>query len=93
MHTAAMKNLHVPLAEPLYRELRAEADRERRPATDLARQAISAWLAERRRKLVYEAIRKYAQGMAGTSTDLDPELEAAGIENFLGNVGHGGKAT
>ena len=88
-----MKNLHVPLPEPLYRELRAEAERERRPATDLARQAISTLLAERRRKLVYEAIQKYAKEMAGTSADLDPDLEAAGIENLLGNAGHGGKAT
>ena len=93
MHTAAMKNLHVPLPEPLYQELRAEADREQLPATDLARQAINTWLAERRRKVVYEAIQKYAKEMAGTSADLDPELEAAGIENLLANVGRGGKAT
>ncbi|MGD0089763.1 MAG: hypothetical protein ABSE73_07570 [Planctomycetota bacterium] len=93
MHTVAMKNLHVPLPEPLHRELRAAAARERRPATDLARQAIDTWLAERRRKLVYEALRKYAQEMAGSSADLDPQLEAAGLANLLGNVGHGGKAT
>ena len=93
MHTTTMKNLHVPLPAPLYRELRAEAERERRPATDLARQAINNWLAERRRQLVYEAIQKYAKETAGTGADLDPELEAAGIENLLGNVGHGGKAT
>lgn len=34
------KNLHVPLSEPLYRRLRAEAERERRPATEIAREAI-----------------------------------------------------
>ena len=75
MHTTTMKNLHVPLPAPLYRELRAEAERERR------------------RQLVCEALQKYTKKMAGTSADLDPELEAADIENLLANVGRGGKAT
>ena len=83
MLKTAMKNLHVPLPETLYLELRAEADRERRPATEVARQAIDDWLAERKRKQIYDALQEYARKMAGTGVDLDPELEASGIECLL----------
>lgn len=77
-----MKNLHVPLPQPLYRRLRAEAKRANRPATALAREAIDLWLAEQYRASVYDAIASYARKVAGTSEDLDPDLEAAGVEHL-----------
>lgn len=83
MANASVKNLHVPLPEPLYRRLRTEADRTRRPATALAREAIGRWLAERRRRLLHDAIRAYAEGTAGTRDDLDPDLEAASIASLI----------
>jgi predicted transcriptional regulator len=83
------RNLHVPLPDGLYRRLRAEAERTRRPATDLAREAIDRWLAEARRAAIHEEIASYAAGAAGTSDDLDAGLEAAGIEAML--VLEGGK--
>ena len=80
---SAMKNLHVPLPEELYRELRGEAQRSGRPATEIARSAIECWLQERRKAEIYEAVAAYAAQWAGTSADLDPDLEAAAVECLL----------
>lgn len=82
-----LKNLHVPLPEPLHRRLRAEAERAQRPVTALAREAIDCWLAEQQRRLVHEAIQAYALGAGGTADDLDGPLEAAAVEH-LRDVGH-----
>jgi hypothetical protein len=78
-----MKNLHVPLPQPLYRRLRAEAKRARRPATVLAREAIGLWLAAQYRASVHEEIASYTREVAGTSDDLDVDLEAASVEHLL----------
>lgn len=78
-----MKNLHVPLPQPLYRRLRAEAKRANRPATALAREAIDLWLAEQYRASVHDEIASYARNVAGTSDDLDPDLEAASVEHVV----------
>ena len=77
-----MKNFHLPLPEPTYSLLRAEAQRTRRPATTLARQAIDAWLRDQARKTTHDAIVAYAAEVAGTDLDLDRELESAGIEHL-----------
>jgi len=77
-----MKNFHLPLPEPTYSLLRAEAQRTRRPATTLARQAIDAWLRDQARKTTHDAIAAYAAEVAGTDLDLDRELESAGIEHL-----------
>ena len=83
MPRESTKNLHSPLPEPLHRRLRAEAEREGRPATELAREAIDRWLDERQRLLVRESIRAYAAQVAGSGDDLDDELEAAAVERLL----------
>ncbi|HEY3357486.1 MAG TPA: hypothetical protein VGQ83_29820 [Polyangia bacterium] len=77
------RNLHVPLPEDLYDRLRAEATRCREPATELAREAIDAWLREREARALADAIRAYAEEAAGTPADLDEELGAAGVEHLL----------
>ena len=76
------RNLHVPLPEGLYRQLRAEAERTQRPATDLAREAIDRWLLEERRATLHDEIARYAAAAAGTESDLAPDLEAAAIEHL-----------
>jgi hypothetical protein len=80
---AAMKNFHLPLPESTYIRLRAEADRAQVPATALAREAIDWWLEEQRRKVRHDRISAYAAEMAGTDFDLDPVLEAAGVDHLL----------
>jgi hypothetical protein len=76
-----MKNFHLPLPEQTYSRLRAEAERTRVPATTLAREALDWWLREQARKSRHDAIRNYAAETAGTSLDLDPRLESAGVEH------------
>ena len=78
-----MKNFHLPLPEPTYTLLRAEAERTQLPATTLAREAIDAWLREQARKARHHAIAAYASETAGTNLDLDRELESAGIEHLV----------
>ena len=57
MKQAPLRNFHLPLPEDLYRTLRDEALAAKRPATTLARQAIEAWLHERKKAAVREAER------------------------------------
>ena len=82
MAHATARNLHVPLPEPIYRRLRAEAERTRRPATAIAREAIEQWLAEQHRAALHEAISSYAREHAGSKADLDLELEGAAVEHL-----------
>jgi hypothetical protein len=84
MAVRATRNLHVPLPEPLHERLRAEATRSGRAATTLAREAIEAWIDERQRRAVHDAIAEYAGEMAGSPADLDEDLERAGVEHLAG---------
>jgi hypothetical protein len=45
----AIKNFHLPLSQRVYDALREEAASLRQPATVVAREAIEAWLRERKR--------------------------------------------
>ncbi len=81
---SALCNLHVPLDMALYEALRAEARRVGHPATQLARQAIEQLLEQRGKDALERDLSVYVQSMAGTTADLDPELEAAGVEHLLG---------
>ena len=81
-----MKNFHLPLPKETYTQLREEAERAQVPATSLAREAIDLWLRHRKRKARHDAIAAYAAEMAGTTFDLDREIEAAGIEHLLKSV-------
>lgn len=79
----ATRNLHVPLPELLHAELRAAAERTGRPATELARAAIDRWLQEEKRAAIRAEVAAYAAAHAGTTSDLDPALERAGVESLL----------
>ena len=84
-----MRNFHLPLPEQTYTDLRADAQRAQVPATALAREAIDWWLRQQLRKARHDRIAAYAAEMAGTDLDLDPAVEAAGIEQLVKT----GKAT
>jgi predicted DNA-binding protein len=77
-----VKNFHIPLPEDLYQKLHQEAKRCKRPATELARKALEAWIKQRERQAVAEAIAEYAAQQTGKA-DLDKELEAASIELLM----------
>jgi hypothetical protein len=78
-----MKNFHLPLPEQTYSLLRAEAERTQVPATALAREAVDSWLRQQLKKARRDAIASYAAEMAGTSLDLDADLESAGIARLV----------
>jgi predicted transcriptional regulator len=78
-----MKNFHVPLPDETYDDLRIAAERSKVPATVLAREAIDFWLRQQLRKARHDAIAAYAAEKAGSSFDLDNDLEAAGIEHLV----------
>jgi predicted DNA-binding protein len=82
------KNLHVPLPDQMYARLRHESSRSKRPATDLAREAIDRWLAERERAHIHEAIAEYAAEFAGTDEDLDEALQEASLEYLADEEKH-----
>src|SRR5438552_562809 len=82
MAASRTKNLHVPLSPGLHEELRREAARTGKPATELAREAIEAALAERQRTALAESIAVYAASVAGTNDDLDPTLERSALEHL-----------
>jgi predicted DNA-binding protein len=84
MPRATLRNLHVPLPGALHQRLRAAATRSGRPATTLAREAIEAWIREREREQISDHIAEYAAGVAGSTADLDPALERAGVDHLLG---------
>jgi hypothetical protein len=54
-----------------------------KPATVLAREALEEWLQRRRRAALHAEIAAYAAECAGSLADLDPALEAAGLESLM----------
>jgi len=78
-----MKSLHLPLPDQVYNELKTEAQRSQIPATSMARHAIQAWLAARKKAARKQDIAAYATENAGTELDLDRGLEIATIEFLL----------
>ena len=81
--SASSHNMHLPLSTDVHTRLKAEAKCSGRPATVLVREAIETWLEERERAALYHAIAHYAQAVAGTSDDLDAEVEKAAVEHLL----------
>lgn len=82
MATAAVKKLNLPLSAEMHEALFAEARRTGQPATRLVRSALEAWLLERQRARRQEEIRRFAQQAAGSTLDLDRELERAAAEEL-----------
>jgi predicted transcriptional regulator len=76
----AVCNFHLPLSQDLHALLREEAERSGQPATSLAREALSQWLAQRRKQRLHNEISAFAGAEAGTDLDLDEGLEQAGLE-------------
>lgn len=77
------KNLLVPLPDDLNEELRTEAARSGRPATEIARAAIRQFLHQRRRQALHDEITAYARRAAGTEADLDRDLEDSAVEDIV----------
>ena len=77
MATMARKNFHVPLAPETYEALREESEAMGVPATTIVREAVEGWIDGQRAKRLRDEIAAYAEENAGTSADLDPDLEVS----------------
>ena len=82
MEGSLNRNFHLPLPDELYQALRLEAQRRRRPATALVREVLEQWLKRLQEEALHTEIAAYAAKHAGTSADLDSELEAAGVQTL-----------
>lgn len=80
--TSATRNFHLPLPEALYDELRRAASEVNQPATRFAQELMRAGLDEWRRARRRQEIAAYARQVAGSTEDLDPELERAGLTSL-----------
>lgn len=85
MQMARRRNFHLPLSEEMHTLLREEARRAGKPATEVAREALETTLRERKREELRRAIAAYAAAVAGSTDDLDPDLEQAGLEHLAGS--------
>jgi predicted transcriptional regulator len=81
--TARKRNFHIPLPDETYQELRKAAEASKRPATQLVRDAIEHWLHQQRKNALQREIETYAQEHAGGRFDLDPDLEASGVDCLI----------
>ena len=61
-----MKKIYVSLPEHVYTSLREEAERNNRPATAIAREAIEAWLRDRR---VRQGLRRHRSRLVKAALD------------------------
>ena len=86
MKKAIAHNFHVPLPDTTYRRLKVAAKRQKRPATQVVKQAIDYWLDEQERLILHEQIAEYAAHTAGNADDLDEALEAAALEHLTMSV-------
>ncbi len=77
------KTLRLLLPETLYTELRSAAREARRPTTRFAQELVRTSLDQWRRARRRQEIAAYARQVAGSSEDLDPELERAGIKSLV----------
>lgn len=77
-----VKKMNLPLPPRLHTALLGEARRRRVPATRLVRSVLEDWVVRQQRELEAAEIRRFASELAGTDLDLDPELEAAGVEEL-----------
>jgi hypothetical protein len=78
-----MKHIHLPLSEPLHAELMRAAQSSGKTATQVARRALEIFLAQQKQAALNAELDAYIARHAGTSLDLDRELEAAGVEHLL----------
>ena len=82
VHGNSYKKMSLPLPNELHDAIFAECRGMGMPASRLVRQVLEDWLKERRRIRRREEIRKFALAAAGTSLDLDPDLESSAAEEL-----------
>jgi len=74
-----MKTLRLPLPDKVHDQIRRVAEHEGRPEDEIVRHAIDHWLDTTKRSRRHREILAYARKVAGSTDDLDVELESAGL--------------
>jgi predicted DNA-binding protein len=77
------KNFHIPLPGPTYDELKDISSKIKKPATQIVRELIEYWLKERKKSQLHKEIMEFAQANAGTTLDLDKDLETIGLKHLF----------
>lgn len=77
-----LHELHLALPTATYDALTAYAKQRHQPETQLACTAIEDWLKQQTVNPLHQDIAAYAAACAGTTNDLDEDLEAAGLEQW-----------
>lgn len=82
MKTVTAHNFHLPLSAVVYNRLRSVAGLQNKPATQLVKLAVEYRLEEQKKLALHKDITRYAAKIAGSSDDLDEQLEVAGLEHL-----------
>ncbi|OFZ78267.1 MAG: hypothetical protein A2583_02285 [Bdellovibrionales bacterium RIFOXYD1_FULL_53_11] len=77
------RNFHIPLSDETYIALRHASEKTKKPATQIARDALDYWLKEQENNAIKDEITRYAKSFAKTEFDLDAGLEEAGVDYLL----------
>lgn len=81
-----MKSVVLTLPDHVHTEIERAAQRERKAAPELIVDVVANWLATRAAPDTERQLREYVRVAAGTTEDLDLDLEVAGIESLLENT-------
>ena len=81
-----MKRIMLTFPDEVHGEIERAAQCERKAAPELIVDVVANWLAQRAAPDPEPQLTEYVQLVAGTSDDLDSDLEAAGIESLLNNT-------
>ena len=81
MNTLVASSLDILLTPELHHLLSEEMELTGHPAAEVVTEALLSWLRSRsRRRHIDAEVTAYAVAHAGTESDLDLELETAGLE-------------
>lgn len=83
MPSVHVHNFHVPLPSDIYQQIKIEAKKNNKTATELVRLAIRSWLKQRKKATLFKAISEYASQNATSSFDLDESLEKEAVEYLV----------
>ncbi len=81
-----MKSVLLTLPDNVHNEIERAAKSARKAAPELIVDVVENWLATRATPDTERQLKDYVQVVAGTREDLDPDLEAVGVESLLENT-------
>jgi hypothetical protein len=77
---SSLMKMELPVDGDVWQLLQDEAARSGQPTVSLVSQVLAQWAHERQRQRVADEIAEFAAAHAGSSLDLDHDLETAALE-------------